>query len=217
VPRPLAITLAAGLAASAAGAVEPPYFHLHLSKIRALEERVAREVVRIEVTRPAAGAPEQVLRFDGGGIHVGEGRILTCAFYLRDASEIHVVLPGGASAPARRVREDVSLGLALLRVPEARSLRVPEIAPEGGAKRGDAVYLLLNPATPNARLQLGLLIDDSRSGFYWRATFVARNGHPLYDEWGRVAGIGALPAKEGAVALFVPAWAVRKFLEGEVR
>lgn len=197
---------------SLARAEEPPYFHLHLSKVNALRDRVAREVVTVAVERDAAGVVGQRLRFDGGGIHVGEGRVLTCAFYLKGAAEIRVGLPDGRVVPARLARESLPEGLALLEVPEARGLPAPEIAPESGVPRGAAVFLLANPTTRDAQIRVGWLLQNERSGFYWRATFVARNGHPVYDEWGRVVGIAALPAKEGASALFVPPWAIRKFL-----
>src|SRR5437773_5634628 len=119
-----------------AAAEEPPYHHLHLSRVEALRDRVAGEVVRLEVTRPAVGLPDQTLRFDGAAVHVGEGRLLTSAFLVKDAAAIAATLPGGTIAPARVVRESAQLGLALLEVPEARGLPVPALAPDGELARG---------------------------------------------------------------------------------
>jgi S1-C subfamily serine protease len=202
------------LAPCAALAEEPPYFHLHLARIHALRDRVVPAVVTVEARREEGGFGPPASR-DGGGIHVGGGRVITAGFYLKGAVSLSARLPDGSRGRARLVRESEPLGLALLDVPAARAIPVPQVAPDDAGKAGDALYLLVNPATESGQLRLGWLLAANRREFYWRATFPARNGHPLWDEWGRVAALCGLPGPGGLSSLVIPAWAIRKFLDAK--
>src|SRR5262245_55269933 len=103
--------------ASTARAEEPPYSHMHLSRVHALRDRVGREVVIVEALRPAhSDLPGGETRYDGGGVYVGDGRVLTSAFFVAGARELRVRLPGGDLRAARLERVSRSLGLALLEI-----------------------------------------------------------------------------------------------------
>jgi hypothetical protein len=203
------------LGALPASAGEAPYAHVFLRNQARLRDRVAREVVRVHVLRTAQADAEQRLRFDGGGVHVGGGRIVTSAFLVDGASDLRVVLPGGRQEVPARVRRSMpALGLALLDIGPGAGLTTASLAAER-AERGAAVYVLLNPASDQAQLRVGWMLESSRTTFYARTTLFARNGHPLYDEWGRVAGIGCVPAADGVTTLVIPAWAIRKLLDAD--
>jgi hypothetical protein len=208
-----ALALLLGLFPALSVAEEPPYAHLFLRNILALRDRVVREVVRLEVERPASGSVGKALRFDGGGVHLGGGRVLTSAFLVEGATRIRAWLPGGGEVSARLLRHSLPLGLALVDVGAAEGMASAAIAGEERSRPGAVVYLLLNPTTSNAQLRVGWIVESRAQAFYARTTFFARNGHPLYDEWGKVMGLGMIPAADGVTTLVVPAWAIRKFLE----
>jgi hypothetical protein len=214
IPIVLGLVLAAA-SAGAARAEEQPYSPARADRVRALAERVAREVVRIEVEREAA--PDSLVppaRYDGGGFHVGAGLIVTSHFFLEGAREIRVRLPDGKVAPARVHKRVPRLGLALLDVPAAKGLPVPEIASRKPPPVLGSTLFLALPGDGSAAPAVGYghWLEVPGTAFYGRASFVARNGHPLFDPWGKVAGVTAFAAKVGLGTLIIPAWAIRELL-----
>lgn len=192
---------------------EAPYTRVRADRVRALAERVAKEVVVVEVTRPAKGTMVDTLRFDGGGFHAGGGRIVTSAFLLEKAERVRVQLPDGRWHDAKLGKAQVELGLAILQVDAAKSVPVPEVAPAAPVPTlGQAAFLASRPATGEAALTLGFWIDPPGRQFYGRTTLAARNGHPLFDEYGRISALTLLPARPAGGSLVAPAWALRRFL-----
>ena len=210
----LGLSLGSVATIAARGQVEEaPYLPIRAEHLRELAERLAKEVVVVEVLQAAQeGSLMPAPHFDGGGIHVGGGRILTSAFLLRTAAEIRVRLPDGTVVAARAGKTSERKGLALLECDGARALPVPELATAQAPLIGATLYLHSNPGAPQPGLSRGYWVEPPGSAFYGRASLPARNGHPLYDVWGKVIGLAVLPAKAGLGSLVVPTWAIRKFL-----
>ena len=197
-----------------ARADEAPYSRARAGRVRALAERVAKEVVLVEVVRAAAGSLVKELRFDGGGFHAGQGRIVTSAFLLEKAERVRVQLPDGQWHDAKVTKSKPELGLAVLFVEAAKSMPAPEIARASPVPvLGQAVFLSTRPTSGEPAVTMGFWIDPPGRTYYGRTTLSARNGHPLFDEWGHVCALALLPARPAGGGLVAPSWALRRFLD----
>ena len=201
---PLALLALLPIVQDASDSAPPDLAAAEQAAFLAAVERVAPSVVRIETV---GGRDTADGRLVGTGPTTGlivsaDGRIVTSSFnFLGDPAAILVRLPDGRRLPARRVADDRSRMLTLLRV-EADGLTVPAAADPDGARVGDwAIGVGRTYSEEEPNLSVGIV---SATGRIWgRAvqtdakTSPANYGGPLVDVAGRVIGVIAPLSMDG--------------------
>ncbi|MBN2021431.1 MAG: PDZ domain-containing protein [Pirellulales bacterium] len=193
----LALVAATAIAAAPAPARAADLDELEQKAFQAAVDRVAPSVVQIQTIGGAERLGETLL---GTGPTTGlvvdaQGFILTSSFaFLGRPESILVRLPDGRRRPARRVAEDASRRLVLLKVDADGPLAVPEMARRDQMRVGQwaiAVGRTFEGDRPN--VSVGILSATNRihgKAIQTDAAVSPNNyGGPLVDLHGRVLGI----------------------------
>ncbi len=173
-------------------------------ELAAAVEKAARSVVGVDARHHVPG---------GGIVWNGEGEILTADHILQHDDQVSVILPDGATHPARVLGRDPASDLALLKI-DAPGLIVPEFV-EAGVKVGQLVFAVGRPegvqATLGSVVAVGGAVHTRRRHFsaYIQTDvtmYPGFSGGPLIDVSGRIIGLNSSGLVRGAsLAIPVPA------------
>jgi S1-C subfamily serine protease len=163
----------------------------------------------------------------GSGFFVGSsGYLLTNAHVVEEEGSIEVVITAEGkrtACPAKLIRRNISMDIALLRAEVPGVVPVVSLATEPTAETGEAVVVIGSPALADAVLEqtmtTGIVSNPSRllGGDPFLQTSAAINpgnsGGPVFDSRGIVIGMVTLKGNIEGTGFAIVAASLRQFLE----
>ncbi len=164
----------------------------------------------------------------GSGFFVGHsGYLLTNAHVVLAEESIEIVIAAEdgkrTTCPAKLIRRDISMDIALLRAEVPADVPVVSIANEPTAETGEAVVVIGSPALADAVLEqtmtTGIVSNPVRmiGGDPFLQTSAAINpgnsGGPVFDSRGMVIGMITLKGNLEGTGFAIVASSLRQFLE----